>query len=187
MKNQRYHKYEEIHVSPSLRKNCWIFVAPVVAHRSQRRWKCDARLLFSCGIEYITLLYLDRSRCSATNIIHILSFYVWINVDGLNSRIALELCCSIMRLCLTKGEEKIEDVCICEDRCVYVRKRTFDWLGNWFHFDISSFEKTENVYCVCICAQANISLAWKPASFRYFEFWENWECLWCMYRYVYTC
>ena len=28
---------------------------------------------------------------------------------------------------------------------VYARKRTFDWLGNWLHFDISSFEKTENV------------------------------------------
>ena len=27
------------------------------------------------------------------------------NVDGLNSRIALELCCQIMRLCLMKDEE----------------------------------------------------------------------------------
>ena len=71
---------------------------------------------FSCGIEYITLLYLDRSRCSATNIIHMLSFYVRINVDGLNSRIPLELCCQIMRLFLMKGEEKIEDVCMCEVR-----------------------------------------------------------------------
>ena len=89
----------------------------------------------------LLLLYLDRSRCSATNIIHILSFYVWINVDGLNSRIALELCCQIMRLCLMKGEEKIEDVCMRE---------------------------------VCVCAQTNIWLAWKLASFRYFELRENW-------------
>ena len=28
--------------------------------------------------------------------------------------------------------------------------------GNWLHFDISSFEKTENVCGVCICAQTNI-------------------------------
>ena len=138
MTNQRYHKYEEIHVSPSLKKNCWNFVAPVVAHRSQRRQQCDARLLFSCGIEYMTLLYLDRSRRSATNIIHILLlFYVWINCDGLNSQIALELCCQIMRLWLMKGEEKNEDV------CMRANEHFCFWLENWLHFDISSFEKTE--------------------------------------------
>ena len=127
-------------ISPSLKKKLLNF------RRSCRRSSFTAtlkitRLLFSCGIEYITLLYLDRSRCLATNIIHILSFYVWINVDGLNSRIALELCCQIIRLCLMKCEEKIEDVCMRE---------------------------------VCVCAQTNISLAWKLASFRYFEVRENW-------------
>ena len=58
----------------------------------------------------ILLYYISIDR--PTNTIHILSFYVWINVDGLNSRIALELCCQIIRLYLIKGEEKIEDVCM---------------------------------------------------------------------------
>ena len=49
-----------------------------------------------------------------------------------------------------KGEGKFEDMSVCEDECVYVHKRTFDWLENWLHFDISSFDKTEDV-CRCMC------------------------------------
>ena len=45
---------------------------------------------------------------------------------------------------------------------MHVRKLTFDWLGNWLYFDISSFKKTENVcsvfigVCIRVSAQTNI-------------------------------
>ena len=49
-----------------------------------------------------------------------------------------------------KARRKLR-TCVCA-RYVDARKRTFDWLGNWLDFDISSFQKTENVCGVCICA-----------------------------------
>ena len=41
-----------------------------------------------------------------------------------------------------KGEEKIVDLCM-REVCVCAQTKIFDWLENWLHFDISSFEKTE--------------------------------------------
>ena len=86
--------------------------------------KKSMRLLFSCGIKYITLLYLDRSRCSATNIIYII-------VLCLNSGI-VELCCQTMKLCLMKGEEKIKDVCMCEDRCMCANEHLIGLMASLF-------------------------------------------------------
>ena len=88
-----------------------------------------------------------------------------------------------MRLCLMKCEEKIEDVYMCEDRyvCAYVRKRTFDWLENWLHFNISSLEKTDSAcglctgVCIRVRVQTNIWLPWwlETFEFRWLHFFES--------------